>query len=192
MQGLIADHMGILNDQEIYALCQSGQRMLSAFVPKQEGKPSYGLGSFGYDLRLGKRFLVHQPYKARILDPLTDSQDLFEEVVVEKVFYLDPHTQVLAETVETFNMPDDITGIILGKSSYARLGLLVNCTPAEAGWKGILTIELANLSPLPIALHVGQGIAQALFFRGERPERTYTEKEAGGIYQNQRGVTLPQ
>jgi len=88
-------------------------------------------------------------------------------------------------------MPDDVCGVCWGKSSYARCGLLVNVTPLEPGWKGILTIELANVSPYPIRMHVGQGIAQVVFFRGRRPKRTYAEKESGGGYQNQAGVTLP-
>ena len=94
--------------------------------------------------------------------------------------------------MERFHIPDDVAGVCWGKSSYARCGLLVNVTPLEPGWKGVLTIELANLSPLPIRLHIGQGIAQVVFFRGNRPLRTYAEKEAGGVYQNQPGVTLPQ
>ena len=181
---------GMLADYQINELCLT-DKMLDPFIYDQRGKPSYGLGSTGYDLRLGTKFLVHQAYKTEILYPRQDNSCLFKRVEVSDVFYLQPHTQVLAETVEWFNMPDDVTSIILGKSSYARLGLLVNCTPAEPGWKGILTLELANLSALPIALHVGQGIAQALFFRSDRPGRTYAEKETTGGYQNQSGVTLP-
>jgi len=180
---------GLLADYQITALCKAG--MLTPYIEDQRGKPSYGLGSAGYDLRLGKTFLVHQAHKTGTLDPLENNEALFKKVEADDVFYLQPHTQVLAETYETFNMPNDVTGQVIGKSSYARLGLLVNCTPVEPGWKGVLTLELANLSPLPIALHVGQGIAQALFFRSSRPMRTYAEKETNGGYQNQLGVTLP-
>ncbi len=88
-------------------------------------------------------------------------------------------------------MPDDVCAVCWGKSSYARCGLLVNITPLEPGWKGILTMALINTTGSVIRLHVGQGIAQAVFFRGRRPKRTYAEKEAGGGYQNQSGVTLP-
>ena len=183
----------ILNDVQIRELCENIYApMLVPFVRDQRGKPSYGLDSFGFDLRLGNKFLVHKAHTSDTLDPLKDNSHLFKELIEDKIFYLAPHTQVLAETVEWFNMPADVVSIVLGKSSMARLGLLVNATPAEPNWKGRLTLELANLSPLPIALHVGQGIAQALFYRGERPDRTYTEKEAGGQYQNQSGVTLPQ
>ncbi|MBE0635213.1 dCTP deaminase, partial [Candidatus Bipolaricaulota bacterium] len=113
------------------------------------------------------------------------------EYVTADTFELLPGANVLSESVEWFNMPDDVCAVCWGKSSYARCGLLVNVTPLEPGWKGILTIELANISPYPIRLHVGQGIAQVVFFRGRRPNRTYAEKESGGGYQNQAGVTLP-
>lgn len=182
----------ILCDNEIANECRNPKRpMISPFVPVQKGKPSYGLGSFGYDLRLGSKFLIHQPHITGYLDPLAVDTNLFKKVVAESKFYIQPHTQVLAETLETFNMPDDVFAMVIGKSTYARLGLLVNCTPVEPGWKGILTLELANLTPVPIVLHIGKGIAQVSFFRGKRPLRTYTEKESGGIYQNQPGVTVP-
>ncbi len=184
---------GILNDREILRLCRDmNPPLLDPFLSKQKGKPSYGLGSMGYDLRLGENFLVHQPHKTAVLDPRNIAKDLFKKVVRKDYFLLQPHSQVLAETVETFNMPDDIIAIVLGKSTYARLALVVNATPIEPGWvNSILTLELANLSPLPIKLYVGSGIAQVLFFRGKRPGRTYDEKESGGIYQNQKGATLP-
>jgi len=184
----------ILNDRQIRELCDPAKHpdpLIYPFIPTQQGRPSYGLGSFGYDIRLGNRFLVPLGGVNAILDPRNFPEDLFREVLAEKYFDLAPHSQVLAESMEWFNMPDDVFGLCWGKSTYARCGLLVNLTPAEAGWRGKLTLELANLSPLPIRLYVGQGIAQIVFFRGERPERTYAEKEAGGAYQNQTGVWLP-
>jgi dCTP deaminase len=177
--------------------------MVKPFLPYQEGKPSYGLGSFGYDIRLGRRFLVPLGGVNAVLDPVDFPSAHFREIAIEPssshasrvtrhgIFELAPYSQVLAESVEVFHMPDDVMGVCWGKSSYARCGLLVNVTPLEPGWRGRLTIELANLSPLPIRLHVGQGIAQVVFFRGRRPQRTYDEKEAGGRYQDQPGVTLP-
>lgn len=182
---------GVLSDREIATLCTGETPMLSPFVPRQEGKPSYGLGSYGYDLRLGRRLLVPLGGLNVVLDPVTFPTNHFRAVEVEGTFELAPNAQVLAESVEWFRMPDDVCGVCWGKSSYARCGLLVNVTPLEPGWRGILTIELANVSPLPIRLHIGQGIAQVVFFRGERPNRTYAEKEAGGGYQDQPGVTLP-
>jgi dCTP deaminase len=182
---------GILSDEEIAALCEGSRPMLSPFVPRQEGKPSYGLGSFGYDLRLGPKILVPLGGINAVLDPLQFPDGHFRTIDVAKAFELAPNSQVLAESVERFQMPDDVCGVCWGKSSYARCGLLVNVTPLEPGWRGVLTIELANVSPLPIRLHVGQGIAQVVFFRGKRPRRTYAEKESGGGYQDQAGVTLP-
>ncbi|HHK67109.1 dCTP deaminase [Candidatus Acetothermia bacterium] len=181
---------GILNDREIKALCIES-KMIQPFTPRQEGKPSYGLGSFGYDIRLGSKFLVPIGGINAVLDPIDFPHSHFREIEVTDTLEIAPGSQVLAESVERFRMLDDIAGVCWGKSSYARCGLLVNVTPLEPGWIGVLTIELVNLSPLPIRLHVGQGIAQVVFFRGERPARTYAEKEAGGIYQNQPGVTLP-
>jgi len=193
----------LLSDREIAALCQGETPMIKPFIPRQQGKPSYGLGSFGYDIRLGKKFLVPLGGVNAVLDPVDFPREHFRQIVIEPsphhplpvtrhgYFELAPHSQVLAESVEAFHMPDDVMGVCYGKSSYARCGLLVNVTPLEPSWRGILTIELANLSPLPIRLHVGQGIAQVVFFRGKRPERTYGEKEAGGSYQDQPGVTLP-
>ncbi len=181
----------ILNDREIKAMCVEDE-MIRPFIPEQAGKPSYGLGSFGYDIRLGNKFLVPIGGVNAVLDPLDFPRGHFREIEAADTLEIAPGSQVLAESVERFRMPDDVAGVCWGKSSYARCGLLVNVTPLEPGWNGILTIELANLSPLPIRLHVGQGIAQVVFFRGERPGRTYAEKEAGGIYQNQAGVTLPE
>lgn len=182
---------GVLSDQEITELCSGELSMLDPFIPEQRGKPSYGLGSFGYDLRLGKRFLVPLGGVNQVLDPIDFPEHHFREYVTADTFELLPGANVLSESVEWFNMPDDVCAVCWGKSSYARCGLLVNVTPLEPGWKGILTIELANISPYPIRLHVGQGIAQVVFFRGQRPNRTYAEKESGGGYQNQSGVTLP-
>jgi len=182
---------GILSDHEIRELCSGAEPMLSPFVSTQQGKPSYGLGSFGYDLQLGSRFLVPLGGVNAVLDPIDFPESHFRQIEVQGSLELSPNSQILAESVERFAMPDDVCGVCWGKSSYARCGLLVNVTPLEPGWRGILTIELANVSPLPIRLHVGQGIAQVVFFRGMRPERTYSEKESGGGYQDQTGVTLP-
>lgn len=181
-----------LSDREIAALCAGPRPMLSPFIGQQKGKPSYGLSSFGYDLRLGTRFLVPLGGVNALLDPVNFPREHFREIEAHTLFDLAPHSQVLAESVEVFDMPDDVMGLAFGKSSYARCGLLCNLTPLEPAWRGRLTLELANLSPLPIRLHVGQGVAQVVFFRGERPARTYGEKESGGAYQDQAGVTLPQ
>ncbi|MGQ9699641.1 MAG: dCTP deaminase [Candidatus Bipolaricaulaceae bacterium] len=184
-------HGFLLSDREIADLCQGEKPMISPFVPRQEGRPTYGLSSFGYDIRLGRKFLVPLGGVNAVLDPVNFPKAHFREIEASEMFELAPHSQVLAESVEVFQMPEDILGVCWGKSSYARCGLLVNVTPLEPRWRGRLTLELANLSPLPIRLHVGQGIAQVVFFRGQRPLRGYDEKEAGGLYQDQLGVTPP-
>jgi len=183
--------VGILNDREIEALAGAEPPLVEPFVARQEGKPSYGLGSFGYDIRLGSRFLVPQGASGVALDPRGTSREGFHEVVAATAFELLPGAFVLAESVERFNLPPDVMGLCFGKSSCARCGLLVNVTPLEPGWRGRLTIALTNLAPLPIWLYAGQGIAQIVFIRGQRPGRTYEEKESGGTYQDQTGLTLP-
>ena len=181
-----------LSDREITMLCTGPRPMLAPFVPHQQGKPSYGLGSFGYDIRLGSRFLVPEEGSGMILDPKGTPAEAFRRIACEGTLELPPGAFVLGESVEQFAPPVDIVGLCFGKSSYARCGLVVNVTPLEPGWRGKLTMALINTSPLPIRLHIGQGIAQVVFLRGERPTRTYSEKESGGAYQDQTGVTLPQ
>lgn len=182
----------ILSDGRIKKLCQHKPRMIEPFVDAQMGKPSWGLSSCGYDLRLGDKFLVPLGGVNAVLDPIDFPHAHFREIRQSRVFELAPGSQVLAESVEWFHIPMDVCGVAWGKSSYARCGLLANVTPLEPGWVGRLTLELANLSPLPIRLHVGQGIVQVVFFpTDERPQRTYGEKESGGGYQLQSGVTLP-
>lgn len=182
---------GILSDHEISALCKRNNPMIDPFVPLQEGKPSYGLGSFGYDLRLGNKFLVPLSGINAVLDPIAFPAQHFREIEANEILEIAAGSQVLAESIEWFNIPDNVCAVCWGKSSYARCGLLVNVTPLEPGWKGKLTLELANLSPLPIRLHIHQGITQVVFFQGRRPLRTYAEKETGATYQDQQGVTLP-
>jgi len=207
----------ILNDRQIKELCECNTPMIAPFEPKQMGKPSYGLGSFGYDIRLGENFLVPKKDYVKkvghsdlpgtypgqefftvdvsaILSPLAPENNKrnFTKDTRKEIFVLYPNTCVLGESVEMFNIPSDVFVLSFGKSTYARLGIVPHVTPLESGWKGFLTMEIANTGTLPVELIVGQGIAQLVFFRGERPTRTYDEKEAGGIYQNQPGVWLPQ
>ncbi|MGC9529305.1 MAG: dCTP deaminase domain-containing protein [Candidatus Bipolaricaulaceae bacterium] len=133
----------ILCDREIKKLCEQDPPMIDPFVPEQRGKPSWGLGSFGYDIRLGDRFLVPLGGVNAVLDPLNFPREHFREVVAEARFDLAPHSQVLAESVENFNIPPDVMGLCWGKSSYARCGLLVNVTPLECfdDQTEILTLE---------------------------------------------------
>ncbi|MCX7977507.1 MAG: dCTP deaminase [Bdellovibrionaceae bacterium] len=180
----------ILNDKEIAKLCRGPKPMIEPFEPEQRGMPSYGLGSFGYDIRLGERFLVPLHSKDGVASPLKNNEKHFVEVAFKDRCLLFPGTCILGESVEMFRIPDDVMCIAFGKSTYARLGVVPHVTPLESGWVGRLTIEIANTSKIPVELIVGQGIAQLIFFRGKRPKRTYPEK--GGIYQNQAGIKLPQ
>lgn len=184
-------HLGLLVDREIVALCDNEPRMIEPFCAKQTGRPSYGLSSAGYDLRLGFRFLVPKVGLTQVADPLAPQVGLWEEVEIPEgeAFILPSQSTVLSETVEWLRMPEDVLALILGKSTYARYGLLVNATPVEPSWEGRLALLLSNLSPFPLKLYPGLGIAQAIFFRIPRPKRTYTEKETGGHYQGQKGIT---
>lgn len=155
---------------------------------------SSGLSSVGYDITIGPRIKHFRPQnkmgKQLIIDPKNFDPDLLLEHVVEhqvapnNFFVLPPHGYCLANTPEYFNMPEDVAAICLTKSTYARCGLLVNVTPLEPDWEGHLTLELANLTDLPIKVYVNEGIAQLMFFRvSERPDTTYGDR--GGKYQGQ-------
>ena len=181
----------ILNDRQIRELCSGGNPMIHPFVPEKTDYPSYGLSSFGYDVRLGYRILRQKwGHGVAPLDPLVKDESLWEwedtAGTGSEHFVLRPGETVLGETVEVFNIPPDVIGLCVGKSTYARLGLLLNSSPLEPAWRGKLVLELTNLSRYPLVLHPGKGIAQILFFRGEYPDVAYN-----GHYQNQKGITLP-
>lgn len=181
--------MGLLADWQIVNLCSGDNPMLSPFDDgtKKPGKISSGLSSFGYDMRLGTKFKVFTNVHGGVVDPKNaEPKHLFD--LEGDVCVIPPNAYILGESVERFCMPRDVTGVVVGKSSYARVGALVNVTPIEAGWRGILTIEIANLSPLPLRVYANEGIAQVLFFRGSYPLRDYEARSA--TYQDQKGLTL--
>jgi dCTP deaminase len=156
---------------------------------KRPGVISYGLSSYGYDVRLGENFKILEG-SGGTLDPKEHSDQLFTSVGFTKAVFVPPHGFVLAETLEYIKIPDDVLGVCVGKSTYARCGLVVNTTPLEPGWRGKVTLELSNTTPLPIKVYVGEGIAQVLFYRGAgKCEMNYATKQ--GKYQDQTGVTLP-
>lgn len=158
---------------------------------------SFGVSSFGYDARLGKSFVLFDDEDGGCLCPKThpNCQSRFSasetggEYQSDYVFFIQPKGFLLAHTVEHFKMPRNVSAICLGKSTYARLGLFVNCTPLEPEWEGQVTLELYNASPRPIRLWIGEGICQFQFFEGEQPQVSY--KDRNGKYQGQTGVTLP-
>lgn len=186
--------MTVLNDNEIRLLGDNG--MITPFERQQvrqingEKVISYGVSSFGYDARLAGEFMW--PVRGQ-LDPKADTVDWESQTIADECgFIIPPHGFVLARTVERFKMPDDVMAICVGKSTYARNGLIVNVTPLEPGWEGHVTLELSNTTDLPSVVYVGEGICQFVFFRGERPSVTYATREGGpGKYQGQVGITLP-
>ncbi|MBX3085585.1 MAG: dCTP deaminase [Anaerolineae bacterium] len=150
---------------------------------------SYGVSSAGYDIRVNNKFKVCDQRFFAELDVKQLDDSLFIDVEAERLI-IPPHGFVLAESVETFRMPPDTLGLAIGKSTYARVGLVTNITPLEPGWSGILTIELSNTSPLPVAVYAGEGICQVLFFQtDDTPEVNYAQRS--GKYNNQTGITLP-
>ena len=161
------------------------------------GVISYGVTSYGYDFRLGYKFKVCNPQPflqglGAVLDPKHPDPFLWESVTLDEgdTLTIPPHGFVLAETLETVEIPRNVLGIVVGKSTYARLGLVVNVTPLEPEWRGRVTLELSNTAPVPIVVYPGEGICQCVFYRGEANCKTsYADKR--GKYQDQAGVTLP-
>ncbi len=167
--------------------------MISPFVPhqrktNQQGEKilSYGLSSFGYDARIGPEFQICTNENPGILDPKADANFAWRSVKADTCI-LPPHGFALAHTVEYFKIPRDTLVVCLGKSTLARLGLIVNVTPLEPGWEGQVTIEISNTTPLPAKIYANEGICQFLFFRGSNCSVSYKDK--GGKYQGQTGVT---
>jgi dCTP deaminase len=165
--------------------------MIEPFVEKQarEGVISYGLSSYGYDARVSREFKIFTNVDNAIVDPKSFSPDSFVDRRLD-VCIVPPNSFALATTVEYFRVPRDVLVICLGKSTYARCGIIVNVTPLEPEWEGHVTIEISNTTPLPAKIYAGEGICQFLFFRGETPcEVSYADR--AGKYMRQRGVTLP-
>jgi dCTP deaminase len=178
--------MGILADWQIPKEITIEPFAVAASRP---GAISYGVSSYGYDVRVGRRFKVFTNAHCVVVDPKNFDPASF--VDIEGDFCLiPPNSFALAETVEHFAIPRDIVAICLGKSTYARCGIIVNVTPLEPEWKGKVTIEISNTTPLPAKVYAGEGIAQVLFLEASAPCKTsYADKK--GKYQNQPGLTLP-
>lgn len=165
--------------------------MIEPFVEKQQaaGIISYGLSSYGYDARLADEFMVFTNIDNAIVDPKAFDKNSFVERKTD-VCVIPPNSFVLARTVEYFRVPNDVLVICLGKSTYARCGLIVNVTPLEPGWEGQVTLEISNTTPLPAKVYANEGIAQFIFLKGESAcEVTYAAR--AGKYMGQKGVTLP-
>ena len=180
----------LLVDWEIRDYVQR-YHMLDPFEERlvRDGKISYGLSSMGYDIRVTDEFKVFTNLKQAVVDPKQFNPDSFIDFK-GPVCTVPPNSFALARSVEFFRLPRSILGICLGKSSYARCGIVVNITPLEPGWEGHLTIEISNTTPLPARVYSFEGIAQVLFFEaGSIPEVSYADRK--GKYQGQQGITLP-
>ncbi|KKN22081.1 hypothetical protein LCGC14_0918870 [marine sediment metagenome] len=153
--------------------------MIKGFDPER-------LNSYGYDLTLAGEFKIPDLMEQQVVDPF--SPPPFREREEEEFLLLPPHSFVLGRSVEKMKMPRNVTGVCMGRSTYARAGIITNVTPLEAGWEGTVTIEISNTNIIPTLVRVGEGITQVLFFQGEfMPEKDYVQK--GGRYQDQVGVT---
>jgi len=166
-------------------------RMIEPFEDRQvrEGVISYGLSSYGYDIRVADEFKVFTNINSTVVDPKNFDARSFVDVKAD-VCIIPPNSFALAKTVEYFRIPRDVLTICVGKSTYARCGLIVNVTPFEPEWEGFVTLEISNTTPLPAKVYANEGIAQVLFFQGDETcQVSYADKK--GKYQKQQGLTLP-
>ena len=165
--------------------------MIEPFVDGQvsAGIVSYGLSSYGYDIRVADEFKVFTNINNTVIDPKAFDPRSFVDIQAD-VCIVPPNSFALARTIEYFRIPRDILTICLGKSTYARCGIIVNVTPFEPEWEGFVTLEISNTTPLPAKIYANEGIAQVLFFQSDEVcERSYADKK--GKYLKQTGVTLP-
>src|ERR1043165_1024933 len=189
------DLMGILCDTQIQELIE-----IRPFekAQKRQGRISYGVSSYGYDIRVGTKFKIFTPTPRSggitIVDPKEFSPDLFVEIDTAKTgtdfVIIPPNSFALCETVEWVEVPRDVLAICVGKSTYARCGLIVNVTPLEPEGRGKITLEISNTTPLPAKVYANEGIAQLIFLKADAVcEKSYADK--GGKYQDQGGLTVP-
>ena len=167
------------------------ERMIEPFVDTQtrEGVISYGLSSYGYDARVSEDFKIFTNVDSATVDPKNFNEKSFVDRTTD-VCIVPPNSFVLARTVEYFRIPRDVLVICLGKSTYARCGIIVNVTPLEPEWEGHVTLEFSNTTPLPARIYANEGACQFLFLKGEAPpEVSYADRK--GKYMQQRGITVP-
>ncbi|MFZ4429279.1 MAG: dCTP deaminase [Phycisphaerales bacterium] len=189
--------MGVLSDGQIrdHVKIEPFER-----VVKRPGRISFGVSSYGYDVRVGTRFKVFtaatRSGDAAVVDPKAFSDDMMVEVDVasrpadKQYVIIPPNSFALCETVEYLEIPRDVLAICVGKSTYARCGLIVNVTPLEPEWRGKVTLEISNTTPLPARVYANEGVAQLIFLKADRVcDVSYADK--GGKYQDQSGLTLP-
>ncbi|HEX6939777.1 MAG TPA: dCTP deaminase [Longimicrobiales bacterium] len=182
--------MAIKSDRWIRRMAEE-HGMIEPFEARQvrDGVVSYGLSSYGYDIRVADEFKVFTDVFSVVVDPKGFDPRSFVDIRADHCI-IPPNSFALARTMEYFRIPKDVLVVCLGKSTYARCGIIVNVTPLEPEWEGFLTLEISNTTPLPAKIYAEEGIAQLLFFQGdEAPEVTYAMRR--GKYQGQRGVALP-
>ncbi|HLD73490.1 MAG TPA: dCTP deaminase [Bdellovibrionota bacterium] len=182
--------MPVKSDKWIRKMAQK-EGMIEPFVANQvkTGAISYGLSSYGYDIRISDEFKIFTNVNSSIIDPKNFDSSSFVNFKGD-VCIVPPNSFALARTVEYFRIPRNVITICLGKSTYARCGIIVNVTPFEPEWEGYVTLEISNTTPLPAKIYSNEGIAQVLFLESdEECEVSYADRK--GKYQAQRGITLP-
>jgi len=186
--------MSIKSDNWIRRMAAS-QGMIEPFAAGQvrevDGQRiiSYGTSSYGYDVRCANEFKVFTNINSTIVDPKRFDEKSFVDIVAD-VCIIPPNSFALARTVEYFRIPRSVLTVCLGKSTYARCGIIVNVTPLEPEWEGHVTLEFSNTTTLPAKIYANEGVAQMLFFESDEVCET-SYKDRGGKYQGQKGVTLP-
>tara|TARA_B100000287_G_scaffold158431_1_gene149479 strand:+ start:76 stop:645 length:570 start_codon:yes stop_codon:yes gene_type:complete len=187
--------MSIKSDKWI-KLMSANQEMIKPFSEDQiridengDKLISYGVSSYGYDVRCSNEFKVFTNIHSAIVDPKSFDEKSFVDITSD-VCVIPPNSFALARTVEYFKIPRNVLTICLGKSTYARCGIIVNVTPLEPEWEGHVTLEFSNTTNLPAKIYAGEGVAQMLFFESDE-ECDVSYKDRGGKYQGQTGVTLP-
>lgn len=187
--------MSIKSDRWIRRMA-SAARMIEPFAPAQvkvaghgERIVSYGTSSYGYDVRCADEFKLFTDLNSTVVDPKNFDPKSFVDIKGD-VCIIPPNSFALARTVEYFRIPRNVLVVCLGKSTYARCGIIVNVTPLEPEWEGYVTLEFSNTTPLPAKIYANEGVAQMLFFESDEPcAESYRDR--GGKYQGQTGVTLP-
>jgi dCTP deaminase len=165
--------------------------MIEPFEDRQvrKGVVSYGLSSYGYDIRVADEFKVFTNINSTVVDPKNFDARSFVDITAD-ICIIPPNSFALAKTVEYFRIPRNVLTVCVGKSTYARCGLIVNVTPFEPEWEGFVTLEISNTTPLPAKVYANEGISQVLFFESDEDcEISYKDK--AGKYQKQQGLTLP-
>ena len=182
--------MGLKHDAWIRRMARE-QRMIEPFEEKQvrEGAISYGVSSYGYDMRVAREFKIFTNALSAIVDPKHFDPTSFVEFAGD-VCIVPPNSFALARSVEYFRIPRNVLTVCVGKSTYARCGIITNVTPFEPEWEGFVTLEFSNTTPLPAKIYANEGVAQVIFFESDEVCET-SYKDRGGKYQGQQGVTLP-